>query len=264
MTEPDPKHILKLLVSQDLVTQDQFRRLERALEAGKPLMEALRVVPIVEPVQYIRVCGLASHPQESTSEEANTSDMMARPELAGAKRDSTEGIYVLDLGDMDSDDEAPVPEKQAAPTAVAAPEPPAAAPDLSLLSTLKGALPRYDLDHDEGINLIRDVNELLLEAANRSGGLTLCKSDGKTVLLATDSNGRPVSEKPLDPERGESLAARLRVMARIQPRTAGTHQAGMYLVKGESEYTALVESLVENESESRIAIRIMPGRLNTA
>ncbi len=259
MTEPEANSVLDALELENLITPDQRRRLERAVSSGKALMEALRAVPLVEPVQYLRACGLAERGGgQPRVPERSTQEVPLPVELQGARRDSTEGIYVLDIGDIDADDLPDAPavsahDKGSGP----------AIPDMKAFASIRGPVPQYDLRDDEGINLIRDANEILLETAGVCGGLVLRLGAAGSALQRVDSGGAALPAKPLDAEAAESIATRLRVMARIQPRHSGMRLAAMYLKDGSNDYTALVESTIDDAGSSVVAVRVAPGRLAT-
>lgn len=274
MTPSDQQRILAALLDAGHITADQRRRVERALATGKELMEALKDTPLVEPMIFYRAAhGLGATPSPNQTPPPGSEpyrDEGTPSQLEGVRRDSREGINILEL-DLD---EAEVPSRRPMPTPLPIRKPAAAAatpakkapaaPPPNVLQRPGDAhaflppagtkMPEFDLRNDEGINTVKIVNEALAPSSFEGAALrVVAKADG-CRLLRFGVSGANVATDSLEHERADLYMTRLRVMARIQPRTPGTTRKAFNARIDGRELTGLVESTVDGEKTGTVTV----------
>lgn len=230
----DDQRLLSVLFEQSYITPAQKSRLERAINAGRPLIEALQTTPVIDPLDLIKardflrrssamVPKIDSSPDvqkfaATTSNDENTTGSFTRDE---------DGVQVVDWEELDFR-RTPLPLGAKAnaqrPAVKSTDIEPGADEKLEhlaeWLATTKpftGGLV-HDLAADDGIGLVKCMNKIILNAleSNRQA-FQIAWSKEAAFIAEYDASGQQVVQREEDQQLVEKIAAHLKVLARISP-----------------------------------------------
>lgn len=240
--------ILELLIERQFLTQEQARRVRKAMDRGRRLDEALSRVPLVEPLAFLRATRTAEEEDEAI---ANARPLAVHQERTVAeKRQRMDEHFEFLRADEDMDDEDV--------TRIPSPHFPSSTPrprfqestpltaremlrreredSLHEAPTLPDAidlatLPEFNLREDEGIPFLRDANAMmaeLIELEGRGFRLRAAGLEGGEIRYYR-ANGRLAQARLLPGDQAARYLHRLKIMARLDP-WKKTSSTGAFLV----------------------------------
>ncbi len=254
-TEPDAEAlaVVNILFDQGQLTADQKRRLLRALESGKPFENAIVTTPLVEPLMVLR----ARQGLEVAKVEAGASPLTDTQILKGVSRDNINMINVIEF-DFEVDDSwqlptsgtKPTPGKSYGSSDIEFPK------DFGAYELATPAPGMFDLANDEGINLIRDLNEILDRAVSaRRSALRF----STTWIEEFDTSGACQHKEAVDEDQITKMIARLKIMARIQPWKSQDALGKFHLHSSGFNHTAYVTTS-SDESAPQVTLYLKGGK----
>ena len=120
------------------------------------------------------------------------------------------------------------------------------------------AVQTFDLEDDEGINLIQQVNEILTTSFREGdAGLIIDPGQDPAVLKRYGNSRRLSSEEVMETDMVEKIVNRLKVMGRIEPWRRQATQKGVFRIRHRGkEASAFVQSDPGSESPDLLVIQI--------
>lgn len=254
MTEPTAEayKLIGILLGMGSLTPRQAQRLQRAVEQGEAVEDAIARLPLVEPLDALRARRLITPATEEPplpEQPVEPKEPTAPPAAAALKRDE-DGIPFFEL------EEAPPPPKGFTPPeqrlrpvdskrkrgtrpdsqTVAAPPAPAMQAEELTDSEIgiaeraddidESTLPRIDLMEDDGIPLVRDIHEMLAAAPrNNLGALQFAWCEDSGAIAEYARSGKRIAAREHEGVETEKMVAHLMIVARLSPRKKSPQEA---------------------------------------
>ena len=123
-------------------------------------------------------------------------------------------------------------------------------------------LPIYDLNHDEGIPLVRLINEIIVNAlANNAGALQIALGDHHAARAEYDLEGQRMTELAEDAKLIRRMLPRLKLMARLSP-WKEDDASGMFRVRRKKVEHGVKLVLTKENAAQRATLIIQQEMLN--
>ncbi len=293
--EPMDEAALGVMVAESLITSDQLRRVRAMLLKGKALQEALSIVPIVDPLQFLRIQRTVSgedvapstsliHAQAVLREPTPPPSDKPRIPLAGfGKREADnaldfdsidlEGsgfvIAPLPVAPADSTDEnvlsvaktevvgapTPLPERRRIDLSQALEPPDSMESYLNTTST--GTI--YPLEEDDGIPMLKGLYALVTELASIEGlGLVIdwMGGDDGDVRFFLKS-GKLAMHRTLPPGDAARFINRLKIMARIEPWRRDSPRGSFLISDRGRQYRLLLKVMTRSDDTESATVYLV-------
>lgn len=261
--------ILGVMIGAGMLTPAQATRVEKLLDSGKALIDALQSVPLVDPLEFERARRVAdghkpTSPTPTPGADNRRPERPAReaPRIEHFGRDK-DGIATLDLTGSDSifpepvhpSGEVELPRKPIAPSPKKPDHPEKEPLEVENWENLvagkieswpefpsRPPIEQFDLASDEGIPLVRRLFDHIQRAlASNAAALQFAFNNAEAAVAEYDYLGVRMNCLAEDPAQAEKITARLKVMARLSPWEKAKGSGVFRLLRKKVEFDVLVE-----------------------